>query len=294
MTLRCALYARDSSDQQRAASIADQFRICREHAGREGWKIAGAYRDPAVSGDSVIPSPGVERLPGQAGDEPEVSRKQFPVPVHHHQDHAPRPAPVRGSIRRLMEDGPNLVGCQVARTFQMRLRHPVQHRVVADPGKKVDAQFLEGVERLAARKACVHPHQHAAAGKRFEQGVRSLQRENMGLLRAVLGRIAQARSQDVPALAAYRHHRMVALVSDIAVVAAAGLLAVNQQRNIVDVDRHPARCRGAAPPESLPQSANRALQHPLSANRALQHPLPENVEILLAAQYAEKAGQGRL
>ncbi len=62
MTLRCALYARSSSDQQRAASIEDQFRICREHAAREGWKIAGAYRDAAVSGDSVILRPGVQAL----------------------------------------------------------------------------------------------------------------------------------------------------------------------------------------------------------------------------------------
>ena len=36
MTLRCALYARYSSDQQRAASIEDQFRVCRERAEREG------------------------------------------------------------------------------------------------------------------------------------------------------------------------------------------------------------------------------------------------------------------
>ena len=62
MTLRAALYARYSSDQQRAASIEDQFRICREHADREGWKIAGAYRDAAVSGDSVILRPGVQAL----------------------------------------------------------------------------------------------------------------------------------------------------------------------------------------------------------------------------------------
>ena len=47
MILRCALYARYSSDQQRAASIEDQFRVCRKHAEREGWKIAGAYRDAA-------------------------------------------------------------------------------------------------------------------------------------------------------------------------------------------------------------------------------------------------------
>ena len=41
MTLRAALYARYSSDQQRAVSIEDQFRVCREHADREGWRIAG-------------------------------------------------------------------------------------------------------------------------------------------------------------------------------------------------------------------------------------------------------------
>ena len=62
MTLRCALYARYSSDQQRAASIEDQFRVCKEHAQREGWKIAGACRDAAVSGDSVILRPGVQAL----------------------------------------------------------------------------------------------------------------------------------------------------------------------------------------------------------------------------------------
>ena len=48
MTLRAAFYARYSSDQQRSASIEDQFRVCREHADREGWRVAGAYRDAAV------------------------------------------------------------------------------------------------------------------------------------------------------------------------------------------------------------------------------------------------------
>ena len=62
MTLRCALYARYSSDQQRAASIEDQFRICRERAEREGWKIAGTYRDSAISGDSMILRPGIQAL----------------------------------------------------------------------------------------------------------------------------------------------------------------------------------------------------------------------------------------
>ena len=67
MTLRCALYARYSSDRQRAGSIEDQFRICRERAEREGWKIAGTYKDSAVSGSSVILRPGVRTLLKDSG-----------------------------------------------------------------------------------------------------------------------------------------------------------------------------------------------------------------------------------
>ena len=59
---RAALYARYSSDLQSAASIDDQFRVCREHAERSGWTIAGGYRDAAVSGDSMILRPGIQTL----------------------------------------------------------------------------------------------------------------------------------------------------------------------------------------------------------------------------------------
>jgi hypothetical protein len=38
------LYARYSSDNQSVASIEDQFRICREHAAREKWKVVGTSR----------------------------------------------------------------------------------------------------------------------------------------------------------------------------------------------------------------------------------------------------------
>ena len=44
---RVALYARNSSDNQSEASIEDQFRLCREHAGRERWQVVvggGAHR----------------------------------------------------------------------------------------------------------------------------------------------------------------------------------------------------------------------------------------------------------
>ena len=60
--IRAALYARYSSDQQNAASIADQQRLCRERAEREGWQIVASYADAAVSGDSMILRPDVQRL----------------------------------------------------------------------------------------------------------------------------------------------------------------------------------------------------------------------------------------
>ena len=46
---RVALYARYSHDLQRDASIEDQFRICRDQAKREDWRIVGTYKDAAIS-----------------------------------------------------------------------------------------------------------------------------------------------------------------------------------------------------------------------------------------------------
>src|SRR5882672_8173049 len=60
--LKAALYARYSTDNQSGASIEDQFRICREHAGKEGWQVVDTYQDAAISGASVILRPGVQSL----------------------------------------------------------------------------------------------------------------------------------------------------------------------------------------------------------------------------------------
>jgi site-specific DNA recombinase len=59
---RAALYARYSSDAQSEASIEDQFRLCREQAGRECWQIVGSYEDAAISGSSTILRPGIQKL----------------------------------------------------------------------------------------------------------------------------------------------------------------------------------------------------------------------------------------
>ena len=62
MITRVGLYARYSSDNQREASLEDQFRLCRDHAAREGWEIAGVYQDAGISGSSTILRPGIQKL----------------------------------------------------------------------------------------------------------------------------------------------------------------------------------------------------------------------------------------
>src|SRR5689334_9967052 len=60
--MRVALYARYSSDQQRLASIEDQFRACREHAERYGWNVVAEFSDPAISAASMKNLPGLQSL----------------------------------------------------------------------------------------------------------------------------------------------------------------------------------------------------------------------------------------
>jgi site-specific DNA recombinase len=59
--MRVASYARYSSDQQRAASITDQQRICREFATRQGWIVVAEFADAAASGASLM-RPGFQGL----------------------------------------------------------------------------------------------------------------------------------------------------------------------------------------------------------------------------------------
>ena len=54
--MKAAIYARYSSDNQRDASIADQLRVCREFAARQGWTVVQEFTDHAISGASLLRS----------------------------------------------------------------------------------------------------------------------------------------------------------------------------------------------------------------------------------------------
>ena len=61
---RCAIYARFSTEMQRATSLDDQIRNCRRFAAQMGWPILDdhVYQDTAVSGFGVEQRPAYQRL----------------------------------------------------------------------------------------------------------------------------------------------------------------------------------------------------------------------------------------
>jgi site-specific DNA recombinase len=63
--MKVAIYARYSSENQRDASIADQFRVCREFAQRQGWHVGAEYSDHAVSGATIM-RPGFQAMMREA------------------------------------------------------------------------------------------------------------------------------------------------------------------------------------------------------------------------------------
>ncbi len=61
---RCAIYARFSTEMQRAASLEDQIRNCRRFATQTGWHVGEdhVYQDTAVSGFGIEQRPAYQRL----------------------------------------------------------------------------------------------------------------------------------------------------------------------------------------------------------------------------------------
>lgn len=55
MNMRCAIYARYSSDMQKPESIDDQIRECKSCADKKGWQVLEehVYTDYAVTGTDI-------------------------------------------------------------------------------------------------------------------------------------------------------------------------------------------------------------------------------------------------
>lgn len=57
--MRAAIYSRFSTDKQTESSIADQVRVCTEHAVKEGLAVVARYEDQGISGAAMGNRPGL-------------------------------------------------------------------------------------------------------------------------------------------------------------------------------------------------------------------------------------------
>jgi site-specific DNA recombinase len=64
--MKAAIYSRFSTDKQTESSIADQVRVCTEHAARQGWQIVERYEDQGISGAAFGNRPGFQRMRADA------------------------------------------------------------------------------------------------------------------------------------------------------------------------------------------------------------------------------------
>ena len=70
--MRCAIYARYSTDMERATSIDDQVAVARRYAEQRGWQVlrGQVYKDEAVSGATLDGRDGVQALMAAAAKQP--------------------------------------------------------------------------------------------------------------------------------------------------------------------------------------------------------------------------------
>ena len=111
--MRCAIYARYSSDRQNPRSIDDQVRKCRDHAKANGWQVVDnhIYTDEAISG-AQSNRPGYQGLLRVVGQSPKTDAHPFDAILVEDTSRLWRDQEEQArAIKRIKFVGIRLVGC---------------------------------------------------------------------------------------------------------------------------------------------------------------------------------------
>lgn len=152
MSLRCAIYARVSTERQRDKHTIDsQLRLLPEHARRQGWKLVDTYVDDGISGKTIEARPAFQRLLADA------ETGLFDVVLSIEASRIVRPderiqsALVHDHLRRCGVRLATPEGIIDLRSDDQALVAEIQHAVAGWERRKIVSRMMRG-KREAARK----------------------------------------------------------------------------------------------------------------------------------------------
>lgn len=134
--MRCAIYARFSSDKQSCLSIVDQKRVCREFATRQGWMVTAEYSDDGISGEALGNRPGAQQAINEG------KQRKYDVLVCVEMMRLARGEDLPPLIKRLKFHGLRIVGVQDG--FDSTLAHS---RMQAGMTGIMGGEFIDMVRR---------------------------------------------------------------------------------------------------------------------------------------------------
>ncbi len=96
--MRCAIYARYSSDRQNERSIADQVAECTRFAESKSWTITATFSDAAISGSAMANRPGLNEALAAA------ERQEFDILLAEDEDRLARNLEHQAHVFNRLED----------------------------------------------------------------------------------------------------------------------------------------------------------------------------------------------
>jgi site-specific DNA recombinase len=160
--MRCAIYARYSSDRQNERSIDDQVMVCRRAAEARGWSTVASYSDAAISGAAMANRPGL--LAALAAAE----RGDFDVLLCEHEDRIARNLEHLAHVVNRLEFAERRLATLAAErveTMHVAMMGGMAQMFLANLGQKTRRGMTSNAEKGLATGARLYGYRGQAGGQ---------------------------------------------------------------------------------------------------------------------------------